>query len=84
MSWLGMTNHDLSIRVPNLILWYGGFHTAYTLFRGAMCLKNQFFTWIYSFFNAKKYLKPLPDKIGPQHPMQRAPSAGPGIQGEPG
>jgi hypothetical protein len=84
LNWLGLTSIGLrdinfNFNMPTAILWLAGLSSAMHLWRQVRHLKNSIMTWIYSFFNAKKYLSPISDKY-PDDPRlkQIQPSSGPG------
>lgn len=62
-SMLGMNVSSPSIKfaLPNMLLWFAGYHTSVTLYKYFKCAKNYMMTWFYSMFNASKYLSPVPN-----------------------
>ena len=54
---------NFNMAVPSLLLWVGGASCAFHIYRQLRCLKTSIMTWIYSFFNSKKYLKTDSDRF---------------------
>jgi len=75
LQWLGLSNYGINnvkidMKVPTALLWMAGISCAFHLYRQVRHMKRKFMTWIYSFFNARKYLSPISDKY-PDDPRLR-------------
>lgn len=61
---LGYSNtFNFNLKVPQLLLWVAGASCAYQLFKQVRCLKNTFMSWLFSFFNSKKFLSTVTDRF---------------------